>query len=238
MILKTLTELTRPVSDWKGIKRRSRPESILGKTSTQANKVLELDFPNKRNQLFLSMNFFQTFNQLQEQDLPPSQSNFKNDSSSTTVMKTCTIVIQAMVLATGILSAIIDTHAAADGCGNLGVMIDNGTLPEGVDPTQLRKCVDHPLGKPDLTPRGELADTAGTLVKRVCDPGSAKWGCSNGYCWKLCGPPGSGNWCWTARDEGYGDWITCSSSTECSLSFACGQPGGANVPCDACGCKC
>lgn len=199
-------------------------------------QISDLYIPSKHNQVTLCINLCQRLNQIQEQDLPSSESDFKNDSPSITTMKSHIVIFQVIALATGILSTARD--AATEECGGLGVMVDNGTLPEGVDPTQLRKCVDHPLGKPDLTPRGDLAETAGTLVERVCDPGSAKWGCSNGYCWKLCGTAGSGTWCWTARDEGYGDWITCEHSTQCSSSFACGQSGGGNVPCEACGCKC
>ncbi|KAG6356077.1 hypothetical protein INS49_015462 [Diaporthe citri] len=61
------------------------------------------------------------------------------------------INVLVAALVTGVTSTAIDTADAE--CGSLGVMVDDGKLPEGVDPTRLRDCVDHPLRKEaDLEP--------------------------------------------------------------------------------------
>lgn len=112
--------------------------------------------------------------------------------------------------------------AAVDECGSLGVMSYNASaLPDSVDPANIRKCAGHPVGSASLA-----------LAKRDCHYGSTH-GCSDGYCWKQCGAGGSGQWCWTAHDSGYGPWIACSSASQCTQDASCGIGD-----CDACGCSC
>lgn len=145
------------------------------------------------------------------------------------------INVLVTALVTGITSTEIDT--ADTECGSLGVMVDDGTLPEGVDLAQLRDCVDHPLGKEavDLEPRGhEMTDNP--LVERSC-VFDAWFGCSSGYCWARCGEQEHGAWCWLAANYGYGGWLTCSSWKNCSPYESCGVASGSQ-PCSACGCSC
>jgi hypothetical protein len=140
--------------------------------------------------------------------------------------------------------------AVAD-CGLLGVMTYNAAdLPVGVSPAALRKCAGHPLGPTRLKGEGSLAPlgpdhhavkmrgvpadaevASSPLEARDCYY-DAEYGCSKGYCWKQCGPKGQGQWCWTALDGGFGDWITCSAWDDCNTNMACGQN------CDKCGCSC
>ena len=115
-------------------------------------------------------------------------------------------------------------------CGGLGVMNVTG-LPEGVDPSAVRTCKEHPVD--DGLPGDNPVDS---LEKRKKKPGC--WfgdsvGCSKGYCYKSCAQPGSGEWCWTAKNNGFGDWVKCKSSSDCDSDDACGAGG-----CKKCGCAC
>ncbi|EJD47237.1 hypothetical protein AURDEDRAFT_113504 [Auricularia subglabra TFB-10046 SS5] len=113
----------------------------------------------------------------------------------------------------------------AEDCGALGVFKPE-SLPAGVDPAAVRPCKEHPLGN--------VTQPAGSLDKRACWFGDP-YGCTDGYCWKTCNTQGSGQWCWTAWDGGWGGWRTCASNSDCSpnSSADCGQGG-----CDKCGCSC
>ena len=104
-------------------------------------------------------------------------------------------------------------------CGTLGVMMVGNSLPANVDLGAVRKCAEHPLAA-FLSPIG----------KRDCWYGKSS-GCSNNYCWKSCG--GRGQWCWTAFNDGYGDWIGCSNDDQCNTKQACGIGN-----CKSCGCSC
>ncbi|KAJ6531697.1 hypothetical protein B0H10DRAFT_1642280, partial [Mycena sp. CBHHK59/15] len=119
----------------------------------------------------------------------------------------------------------------ADDCGALSVMKVPDVLPEGVNPTDIRKCAGHPLeingtranrdgfqGKYETVIRTDsyLMPTIVGLIGRNCVTG-ASVGCtqSNGvwFCWKVCGP--GGEWCWTASNGGFGGWDTCISAKDC-----------------------
>ncbi|PLB47061.1 hypothetical protein P170DRAFT_438773 [Aspergillus steynii IBT 23096] len=145
-------------------------------------------------------------------------------------------------------------------CGDLGVMtVDPADLPAGVAPSDVRKCLDHPLGRNRHVKGASLApldavdasfyngtgdtDTSpvearvdgldGALEKRACYK-DAPYGCSGGYCWKACGDMNKGEWCWTAAKDGLGAWMKCSTWQHCgTTSYACGKGG-----CQACGCGC
>jgi hypothetical protein len=171
-------------------------------------------------------------------------------------MKFLNIIALIAFQATGILSSPAPAPAPAPAeaaaatlsaialqCGSLGVMEVNATrLPQGVDPNNIRTCADHPANgspgpeQPQIESRDDLT-TANSpnplLAKRDCYFG-ASHGCSKGYCWKACGLSGSGQWCWTAFNNGYGNWIGCSDSSQCNTGQACGI--GAN--CSKCGCSC
>ncbi|KAN0079499.1 hypothetical protein V8E54_004713 [Elaphomyces granulatus] len=117
---------------------------------------------------------------------------------------------------------VINTKAI---CGDLGDVMDTTNLPDWVNPNEVRTCKEHPEG--DAGPAGKSPEI------QKCWFGS-NLGCSeNGYCFKSCGRPGSGQWCWTAENGGHGKWITCSSARDCHLWDACGAGG-----CDKCGCSC
>ncbi|PIA59322.1 hypothetical protein AQUCO_00400313v1 [Aquilegia coerulea] len=67
---------------------------------------------------------------------------------------------------------------------------------------------------------------------------NAPYGCSDGYCWKSCGPRGSGQWCWLAANNGVGAWIKCTTFHQCNLNlnFGCGK--NCKQGSKACGCSC
>ncbi|KAL6858135.1 hypothetical protein ACO1O0_005588 [Amphichorda felina] len=136
-----------------------------------------------------------------------------------------TIVTLLALNAAGVFAS----PAAKDVCGDLGVMeVDLSNLPEGVDPTKIRTCADHPS---KLSSENE--ENSPLLAKRDCWYGKTP-GCSkDGWCYKSCGDAGSGQWCWAAENGGLGDWISCSSDSQCSQNMACGKGN-----CDACGCSC
>lgn len=105
---------------------------------------------------------------------------------------------------------------------------------------------------------GSTANPHNILGKRECWHGE-KVGCTDGYCWKKCGndesgmnslssflitpnetkytnlEPRIGTWCWTARNDGFGDWYTCSNDNDCNEDQPCSQSVD---DCDACGCSC
>ncbi|KAK4222892.1 hypothetical protein QBC38DRAFT_374231 [Podospora fimiseda] len=137
-------------------------------------------------------------------------------------MKTNAIILTFLgLLAPTVFSSPAEVDVAAS-CGSLGVMnVNTSDLPAGVDPNNIRTCADHPVGSAHEV-----------LEKRDCEYG-APVGCSGGYCWKQCGDEGSGQWCWTANNGGYGDWIKCSTSSQCNTNMACGIGD-----CSACGCSC
>ncbi|KAE8356848.1 hypothetical protein BDV28DRAFT_126310, partial [Aspergillus coremiiformis] len=82
-------------------------------------------------------------------------------------------------------------------------------------------------------PDGLIAKDTTTLEKRACWKGKPV-GCSrSGYCYKSCAQPGSGEWCWTAQENGFGPWIRCSKDSDCSRGDQCGAGD-----CKACGCSC
>ncbi|KAJ6463362.1 hypothetical protein C8R45DRAFT_878180 [Mycena sanguinolenta] len=143
-----------------------------------------------------------------------------------------------------LVAAMLSQTAAAttaDECGALGVMKVPDVLPEGVTPTDLRKCAGHPFEvngtrvNHDGTLRVDLVDRAAD----TCVTGSP-YGCTmvngKGFCWKVCGS--GGEWCWTASKSGAGDWDTCNTFKDCgtdNVAYGCG------VGCqDAsqCGCSC
>lgn len=135
-------------------------------------------------------------------------------------------------------------------CGILGVMSVNAAeLPKGVKPNDVRKCLDHPMGRDrdlkkasmaPVTPEflalrneteGEVKGSDLTVKPLACEKG-APYGCSKGYCWKTCGK--NGEWCWTAYKGGLGSWIKCNSWKDCgTTTYACGRGG-----CPSCGCSC
>jgi hypothetical protein len=161
-------------------------------------------------------------------------------------------------------SALTLTPRAAEGdsvveCGNLDVMtIDPVDLPAGVALSDVRKCLDHPLGRNRHVKGASLApldavdasfynsavdtgtspveprsDSLGVFEERACYK-DAPYGCSGGYCWKACGNINKGEWCWTAKKAGLGAWIKCSKWQDCGITtYACGRGG-----CPACGCGC
>lgn len=128
-------------------------------------------------------------------------------------------------------------------CGSLGVMKLDISEMEGVDPTQIRHCAEHPLGgqgpSKDMAERDisevDSHDETGLvdLSARSCYTGSLLGGCYQGYCWKKCDVLTSGHWCWTAFNNGAGAWHTCTTDIQCILTEACGAGN-----CKSCGCSC
>ncbi|KAK7749057.1 hypothetical protein SLS62_008452 [Diatrype stigma] len=85
-----------------------------------------------------------------------------------------------------------------------------------------------------LAAGASTANPNNILGKRDCWHG-ANVGCTDGSCWKKCGTDESGTWCWTARNDGFGDWYTCSGDGDCNEDMPCSQ---AVEGCDECGCSC
>lgn len=144
-------------------------------------------------------------------------------------MKANTLIMLAAVFTTGTFASTVLSQDEAEAfCGELGVM--NVTdLPEDVDPNAVRTCLEHPLSALD----GELEKRDESLQKRGCWYGGAAIGCTRGYCWKPCAQPGSGQWCWTAKDNGFGNWLRCKVPSDCPISGQCGAGD-----CKKCGCSC
>ncbi|EJD47234.1 hypothetical protein AURDEDRAFT_163842 [Auricularia subglabra TFB-10046 SS5] len=110
----------------------------------------------------------------------------------------------------------VGAHASAvDNCGALGVLkVDLAALPAGVDPSAVRKCKEHPLGRGG-PPAKAAASPPTALEKRAQCYFNAAYGCNAGYCWKVCNLSGGGQWCWTAWDKGLGAWRTCERKEDC-----------------------
>ncbi|KAF2966352.1 hypothetical protein GQX73_g7221 [Xylaria multiplex] len=130
-------------------------------------------------------------------------------------------IVQLLALGASGVSA---SPSDIDECGTGGLYsVDISTLPEGVNPNGLRKCAEHPVAN----------TTIAALEKRDCYYGAKPYGCTDGFCWKKCSTNGGGQWCWTAANGGFGDWIKCSSDDQCNAFQACGLG-----ECQACGCSC
>ncbi|KAF4904348.1 hypothetical protein CGCFRS4_v001190 [Colletotrichum fructicola] len=174
-------------------------------------------------------------------------------------MKLTTAATTLLLFATPILAGVAPANAA-DECGQLGVMsYTAGSMDEkGVDPSQIRKCKEHPLG-PNPRPEGSVgtrpnyaaaaaaaedanSNTSAPLTAehwwwkhgwgKCWDVDPGEYGCSRGYCYRAC--DGDGRWCWTARNRGYGSWKTCDARADCRVAddISCGKG------CRACGCSC
>ncbi|EFY95661.2 IDI-2 precursor [Metarhizium robertsii ARSEF 23] len=105
------------------------------------------------------------------------------------------IVAIAVIYFQGVISAPASIEDLDAECGALGVMkIDKDTLPPGVNPDNVRKCLNHPESL--VREKGDKK-----IFERQCWKGG-EYGCShNGYCWRQCGP--SGRWCWAAEEQGF-----------------------------------
>ncbi|KAG7090593.1 hypothetical protein E1B28_009698 [Marasmius oreades] len=147
------------------------------------------------------------------------------------------IIFLATQLAGGLCVAVANDAAAAE-CGALGVMVAD----ESNHASDVRKCADHPIKHEDRRKTWESlapfdnTTAASTLTTRNDDACyyDAPSGCSGGYCWKACGTPGDGKWCWTAAGDGSGKWLTCKSYAECNPKASCGK----GIGCASCGCSC
>lgn len=150
------------------------------------------------------------------------------------------------LFAAGAIASPTSAEAAAEAalvaeCGDLGVMrVDVSQLPDGINPADVRRCADHPLGRsPSMAPASssdlQERDTEDDLVSlkpRACYT-KQTYGCDQGYCWKQCGLLNTGEWCWTATVAGLGTWASCNKDTDCSTLLSCGIG-----VCKACGCGC
>ncbi|KAH7119542.1 hypothetical protein B0J11DRAFT_439654, partial [Dendryphion nanum] len=58
----------------------------------------------------------------------------------------------------------------------------------------------------------------GDLEKRWCWYGHA-YGCDGGWCYKRCGDWSKGHWCWTAIDNGKGEWARCQVEEQCNYNY-------------------
>ncbi|KAH9882683.1 hypothetical protein J1614_000919 [Plenodomus biglobosus] len=159
-------------------------------------------------------------------------------------MKVAISLIALILQATNALST--TTAELAQECGALDIM----EIPDGANPNDYRHCKSHPLG-PDRRIYANQDLAAGVDPSPKRDLGAVKaadifgrealacwWdaplGCTDGYCWKSCGNPGE--WCWTAYNNGVGDWARCGRAGDCQASDACGQ--GCKSGDKACGCSC
>ena len=127
----------------------------------------------------------------------------------------------------GAMAKVITSRATAGDrasaiCKNLDGILDIGdsSLPNGVEPSDLRLCAGHPKGvnivfdpaqgasnapwqgvggppPQENTSAALNKDEVNPLVARACYT-AAQYGCSSGYCWKQCGNTARGEWCWTA----------------------------------------
>ncbi|KAJ4108687.1 hypothetical protein NW768_012164 [Fusarium equiseti] len=135
-------------------------------------------------------------------------------------------------------------------CGDLGVMnVAPSDIPEGVLASEVRLCADHPNGGRDreldpnkgaslapLEEEKEVQPSPRTLFGRTCVL-SAPYGCSERFCWKVCGK--AGQWCWTAGAKGAGPWRGCHSWHDCGsddVNYACGN--NCRTRPQDCGCTC
>lgn len=140
---------------------------------------------------------------------------------------TTSIIVVAVQVAAALAARTTANTGRDETCGTLGVMDASDSLSAGATTENVRKCAEHPLTNGTLP--GLSEDKENSASKCYFD---APYGCSDGYCWKACG--NNGEWCWTAKNGGTGDWYTCSASTQCgdSDTYACGQG------CSSCGCSC
>lgn len=158
-------------------------------------------------------------------------------------------LIAIAITFTGAYAATATDAKAAAECGDLGVMtIDLSTLSDSMNASDVRQCREHPEGRnrdgSSLAPIEEFEKRDPADIKRAsllapreaqaCEY-SAGLGCSRrGYCWKACGSPGDGKWCWTAAGDGSGAWLTCNTYADCNPNAQCGKGTG----CLSCGCSC
>ncbi|RAL15150.1 uncharacterized protein BO97DRAFT_240129 [Aspergillus homomorphus CBS 101889] len=102
------------------------------------------------------------------------------------------------------------------------MVVPASDLPEGVSPSDVHKCKNHPLGRnrqvkdaslaplddamnPSILTTNPAISAVETrsetcvLEERACYK-DAPYGCSGGYCWKTCGRrvvlDGQEGWCW------------------------------------------
>lgn len=161
-------------------------------------------------------------------------------------MKASMILSFLSLLAANVIASPASIESALEKeCGSLGVMKLDASRMEGIDPTAIRRCADHPLGgrgaSVDITERGmsdvnQARDEIGLvdLSTRACWNGLLASGCSKGYCWRKCDLTiASGRWCWTATNNGAGAWDTCNADIDCLLTLSCSVGD-----CGACGCSC
>ncbi|KAI1064152.1 hypothetical protein LB506_007737 [Fusarium annulatum] len=119
-------------------------------------------------------------------------------------------------------------NAAAE-CGALGVAEwDLDALPAGTKVSELRKCNRNP----DST-------KVNVLEKRKCTSSihKPKFGCDKHWCWQNCGSRKEeewGAWCWSAHKDGTGDWMSCSTASDCPSDDKYCAKGD----CKQCGCGC
>jgi hypothetical protein len=148
-----------------------------------------------------------------------------------------------------VYSKVLPSLNSATNCGTLGLMTyEPSSLFQNVKQEDIRKCLEHPIGdrgslalssiaptpdyKDEKAVESEIASSSNPLTEptaQLCE--SAPYGCTRGYCWRNCGE--GGQWCWTAKNEGLGDWITCTKFQDCAdTKAACGRN------CARCGCSC
>ncbi|KAJ8095425.1 hypothetical protein PM082_023195 [Marasmius tenuissimus] len=163
-------------------------------------------------------------------------------------MKFTVGILAIVIQIASVRSVAVSPADVTEECGSLGVLnVDLKKLPEGMTPSDVRKCADHPLGgKPRQNAEWESLAPMDGPESNITDRSNiesraaqtcyydAPYGCTDGYCWKSCGVSGSGEWCWTAGGDGSGPWLTCSSFGDCNANAACGK--GNN--CGSCGCSC
>lgn len=159
-------------------------------------------------------------------------------------MKVTISIIAILLQARNTLSA--TTAELAEECGALGIM----EIPADASLADYRHCNSHPLGPDrriyanqdlalgiDPSPKRDLgAVKAAGIFGRAAQAcwWDAPLGCTNGYCWKSCGK--AGEWCWTAYNNGVGDWARCERAEDCNSEEACGQ--GCKEGDKSCGCSC
>jgi hypothetical protein len=182
-------------------------------------------------------------------------------------MKLRTALISMVMLA--LSSALSIAPRAAEGdpaaeCGALGVMtFDPADLPEGVLPSDVRKCRDHPLGRNRHDKDASLAPLDAVRMDSSfyngtdsdTDRGTSPVGGSSDLdldtsddkqaCY-YDAPYGctrgncwkacgdKGQWCWTATKLGMGSWDKCKTWKDCGThTFSCSRGLG---PSSGCGC--
>ncbi|KAI1208430.1 uncharacterized protein F4807DRAFT_461757 [Annulohypoxylon truncatum] len=134
-----------------------------------------------------------------------------------------------------VLAATTSNPAAAEECGDLGIMeYDEVNLPQGMTPSDVRKCAKHPLGDTRIIVEGSLApggvpqENSIIIQPRRCS-WDAPYGCAHSYCWKACGQ--LGEWCWMAEGDGTGPWVQCDTYKDYSILSRYGKGCGKNYGC-------